>query len=165
MAKKFVLVDPLLYRPSLSEKSLSGLDSEIRNTLNSQLPDDEKAKLYVSALRRFKAYDTPPPQPKKNLEFIDELAPNQQYKARKLMRLIKENPDIIWSDSGELIYKQTKVPKSHAADLSEDALSTKRTVEGRIGWEAFDKGLEGIPSTLVKRSAPKRKRGRQKWII
>jgi len=166
-AKKYVLVDPQMYRPSMPEKSLSGLDHEIQSTLNSQLPDDEKAKLYTSALKRFKAY-TPKPaaQPKLNLEseISGVLPPTQQYKAKKLLRFIKDNPDIDWSDSGELIYRQSKIPKSHISDLFGDALATKRPVDGPIGWEAFDEGLEGVSPTLVKRRIKiKPKRGRVKW--
>lgn len=165
-AKKYVLVDPQMYRPSMPEKSLTALDLQIRDTLNSQLPDDEKAKLYVSALKRFKAYDNGtklPAPPKLNLETeaVDSLPPTQQYKAKKLLRLIKDNPDIDWSDKGELIYKQTKIPKSNVSDLFGDALSAKRPVDGPIGWEAFDDVLDSskVPPTLVKRRKLKRK-----WI-
>ena len=164
-AKKYVLVDPQMYRPTLPEKSLSALDHEIHATLNSQRPDDEKAKLYTSALKRFKAYDKKPQPPKLDLdnELAGVLPPNQQYKAKKLLRLIRDNPDIDWSEKGELIYKQSLVPKSHVSDLFGDVLATQRPVDGPIGWEAFDEGLKEVPSTLVNRRAPKRKRGRPKW--
>ena len=167
-AKKYVLVDPQMYRPSMPEKSLSALDQVIRSTLDSDLPDDEKAKLYVSTLKRFKAYDktAKPPKPTIDSELIGAMPPNQQYKAKKLLRLIKDNPDIDWSDKGELIYKQSLIPKSHVADLFEDALSTKRPVDGPIGWEEFNEGLDEVPSTLVKRRIPKQKRrSKQKWIV
>ena len=91
------------------------------------------------------------------------LPPNQQYKAKKLLRLIKENPDIDWNDNGELIYKQTTVPKSHITDLFADALAPKRPAEGAIGWEEFDEGISLAPPTLVKKR-PKRKRGKRQWI-
>src|SRR6059036_287799 len=168
-AKKYVLMDPQMYRPSMPEKSLSALDQVIQSTLNSDLPDDEKAKLYVSTLKRFKAYDKSskpaPPKPNIESELVGSLPPNQQYKAKKLVRLLKDNPDIDWSDKGELIYKQNLIPKSHASDLFEDALSSKRPVDGPIGWETFDEGLVNVPSTLVKRRTPKQKRGRRKWIV
>jgi len=165
-AKKYVLVDPQMYRPSMPEKSLSELDKVIHQTLNSELPDDEKAKLYMAALHRFKAYDAKPPPPKLNLEseLANSLPPNQQYKAKKLLRLIKDNPDIDWKDTGELIYKQTTVPKSHVTDLFADALAPSRPTEGAIGWEEFDEGISQVPTTLVKKRTVKRKRGRQKWI-
>ena len=166
-AKKYVLVDPQMYRPSLPEKSLSELDKVIHQTLNSELPDDEKAKIYMSALHRFKAYDAKPPPPKINLEseLANTLSPNQQYKAKKLLRLIKDNPDIEWNDTGELIYKQTTVPKSHVTDLFADALAPTRPSEGAIGWEAFDEGISHVPTTLVKKRVVKHKRGRKKWIV
>ena len=165
-AKKYVLVDPQMYRPSLLEKSLSELDKVIHQTLNSELPDDEKAKMYASALHRFKAYDAKPPPPKINLEseLAGALPPNQQYKAKKLLRLLKDNPDIDWKDTGELIYKQTTVPKSHVTDLFADALAPTRPSEGAIGWEEFDEGLSSVPTTLVKRRI-KRKREKKKWIV
>lgn len=168
-AKKYVLVDPMMYRPSMPEKSLSSLDREIENALNSQLPDDEKVKLYVSALKKFKNYDNnTKPQPAKfNLddELADSLPPHQQYKAKKLLRLIKDNPDIDWSDRGELIYKQTRIPDSHFSDLFGDALAVKRPLEGAVGWEEFDEGVASskVPESLVKRLGVSKKK-RRKWI-
>ena len=53
-AKKYILVNPQMYRPTLPEKSLSGLDLEIKTILNNDLPDDEKAKMYSSALKSTK---------------------------------------------------------------------------------------------------------------
>ena len=165
-AKKFVLVDPQMYRPTMPEKSLSKLDSDIQSTLASELPDDEKAKMYIAALHRFKAHDAKPPPPKINLEneLAGTLPPNQQYKAKKLLRLIKDNPDIDWNDKGELIYKQTTIPKSHVVDLFGDALASTRPKEGAVGWESFDEGIAHVPSTLVKKRVPKRRAGRSKWI-
>ena len=168
-AKKYVLVDPHMYRPTLPEKSLSALDHEIQATLNSQMPDDEKAKLYVSALKRFKAYDNSakPPPPKLNIgsEISGVLPASQQYKAAKLLRLLKDNPDIDWSDKGELIYKQSLIPKSHASDLFGDVFSTKRPVDGPVGWESFDEGLESsqVPADLVKRRSVKTRKRKLKW--
>ena len=165
-AKKYVLIDPLMYRPSMPEKSLSELDKVIQSTLESQLPDDEKAKLYVSALKRFKAYESgmKPPPPKPNIESEIAVPPNQQYKAKKLLRLIRDNPDIDWSDNGELIYKQSLIPNSHVSDLFNDALAAKRPAQGAVGWEQFDEGLERVPTDLVKKRVAKRKRGRPTWI-
>ena len=172
-AKKYVLVDPLIHQQSLaaplqqlstqSEQTvikLGQLDNDIQSTLNSHLPDDEKAKLYMTALRKYKAYNKKPTQPKLNLEteLGGSLPPNQQHKAKKLLRLIQENPDIDWSDKGELIYRQTLVPKSHVSDLFADALAAQRSVQGPIGWEAFNSGLDAVPPSLVKR------RKKAKWI-
>jgi hypothetical protein len=168
-AKKYVLVDPQMYRPTPPEKSLSSLDHEIQNTLNSDLPDDQKAKLYSATLMKFKVYDnsTKPSAPKPTIEseLVGSLPPAQEYKAKKLLRLIKDNPDVDWSDKGELIYKQGIIPRSHVSDLFGDALSAKRPLEGAIGWEEFDDVLDSskVPTTLVKRRIKNKGKSR-KWI-
>src|SRR5437867_11859182 len=58
--KKFVLVDPRFARPSMRDKVLSGLDTEISDILNSDVSDEIKARSYISALARFRNYSTPP---------------------------------------------------------------------------------------------------------
>ena len=58
--KKFVLVDPRFVTPSMRDKVLSGLDTEISSILNSDVPDEIKARSYISALARFKNYSVTP---------------------------------------------------------------------------------------------------------
>jgi len=58
--KKFVLVDPRFVRPSMRDKVLSGLDTDISNILNSDDSDEIKAKSYIAALARFRNYSFPP---------------------------------------------------------------------------------------------------------
>ena len=58
--KKFVLVDPCFVRPSMRDRVLSGLDTEISNILNSDVSDEIKARSYVSALARFRNYSVTP---------------------------------------------------------------------------------------------------------
>jgi len=59
-AKKLMLVEPKLFRASMREKTLSRLDEEIENTLNSELSDSDKALKYIDALRRYKYYGEEP---------------------------------------------------------------------------------------------------------
>ena len=47
-AKKYVLVDPQMYRPTLPEKSLSELDKTIQQTLNSELPE----AIYIGYMKK-----------------------------------------------------------------------------------------------------------------
>ena len=77
---------------------------------------------------------------------------------KKLWRLVKDNPDIDWSDKGELIYKQNLILNSHVSDLFSDALASKRPEVGVIGWEEFDDVLDSskVPTTLAKRRVAKR---------
>ena len=46
--KKFILVDPRFARPSMKDKALSGLDTDISSILESDEPDEIK----VSKVRR-----------------------------------------------------------------------------------------------------------------
>src|SRR3989442_1448393 len=57
--KKFVLVHPRFVRPSMRDKVLSGLDTEISDILNSDVSDEIKARSYISALARFRNYSSP----------------------------------------------------------------------------------------------------------
>src|SRR2546425_10091228 len=59
-AKKFVLVDPRFVRPSMRDKALSALDTDISNILNSNDSDEFKAKSYMSAASRFRSLSAPP---------------------------------------------------------------------------------------------------------
>jgi hypothetical protein len=152
-AKKLMLIDPKMYRPSMRDKSLSAIDSDIEATLHSDLPDDEKAKRYAATLKRFKAYEEPkiekPPvidQLESNV--LQSVPPNQAYKAKRLMQQIKREPNIDWSKEGELIYKQTKIPNSSIVDLMSDVLKTKST-DLPIGWEEFASGLAKAPQDLI----------------
>ena len=66
-AKKLLLVDPSctaqLYRLTTTDKKLTFLDLEIDDTLNIDLPDDLKAKRYLTLLKDYRKYDTLPLKP------------------------------------------------------------------------------------------------------
>src|SRR6266516_6945784 len=53
-------MDPRFVRPTMRDKALSGIDTEISNILNSHASDEIKAASYMSALTRFKNYSNPP---------------------------------------------------------------------------------------------------------
>ena len=57
--KKFVLVDPRFARPSMLDKALSELDTDISNILNSADSDELKAKSYMSVATRFRILSAP----------------------------------------------------------------------------------------------------------
>src|SRR4051812_36843071 len=58
--KKFVLMDPRFARPSMRDKALSVLDTDISNILNNDDSDELKAKSYMSAVTRFRNLSAPP---------------------------------------------------------------------------------------------------------
>ena len=83
--KKFVLVDPRFVRPSMRDKALSGLDTDISNILKSDEPDEIKVRNYMSALSRYRNYSTPvkstpPPLAPPPAEAIPAAPPVIQFK-------------------------------------------------------------------------------------
>ena len=89
--KKFILVDPRFARPSMKDKALSGLDTDISSILESNEPDEIKVQKYAASLKRFKSYSAPRSlkpeiQPKKDaqykllLERLNQLKQKQQIK-------------------------------------------------------------------------------------
>jgi len=177
--KKMILIDPKMYRPSMRDKSLSALDTEIDSILNSEIPHDEKAKRYNAILNKFRAH-TNPTQAKTPVidqlepEILKAVPPNQAYKAKRLLDHLKKQADVDWSTSGELIYRQRNIPDSNIIDLINDVLKTKST-EAPNGWEAFAKSLENAPQELIgnterrrfirEPTTPKRKRTKKhNWI-
>lgn len=142
-AKKMMLVEPRLMRPSMREKSLSKLDEMIEETLTSDLPDDEKAKRYTMTLNKFRYYDEPPVTPvaKKDDDILQSIQSNQQYKAKRLLQQLKKNSDIKFDDDGQIIYRQSLVPNSNISDLLTDVLKKKTTV-APVGWQQFSDSLK-----------------------
>ena len=118
-AKKYMLVDP--HRPTIKEKTLSNLDSVIEEILRSDLPYDEKAKRYTVALNKFRAIEDYSPRVSETLQnkdfdsnVINSVPLAQQYKAKRLLDYLRKDPEIQWSDKGELIHTRIscKTPTS-----------------------------------------------------
>ena len=76
--KKFVLVDPRFVRPSMRDKALSALDTDISDILNSDVSDEMKAQRYISSLARFRNYSAPPKLEKTLPAPAPSVAPVQQ---------------------------------------------------------------------------------------
>ena len=97
-AKKMLLVDPArlnsqhadlrepsgdllkqLYRPTIVDKQLSRLDADIAKTLNSDLPDDVKAKQYEMALRGYRYYEPKSHHPQRPLRWLKLQNSNEKW--------------------------------------------------------------------------------------
>ena len=159
-AKKMMLVDPRFVRPTMRDKSLSALDTEIASTLESDEPDDEKAKRYISTLKKFKYHEELPVPPVKKIDklessVLDSMPPNQRYKAKRMLNLLRNNPEVDFNDKGELIYRQSSIPNSDIVDLIGDATRSKSS-EDPVGWQEFAQSLkvskprrEVMPNTRI----------------
>ena len=155
-----MLVDPRFARPTIREKTLSGLDSEIDHILNSDVSDDVKVHNYATVLRRHKSYSFPPeakPKPIEKLEteLLQSLPATKKYKAKQLMKRLNQQKEVDWSSDGELIYRQEKIPKSNIVDLIDDVLQTKTTETPPVGYEALAAALKAAetPRHLISNAA------------
>jgi hypothetical protein len=140
----------------MREKTLSVLDSEIDNILSSDMSDDLKAKHYSDTLRRHRNYSNPAPPKVKPLEKLEpevmqSMPHNQKYKAKRLIKRLKQQKEVDWTSDGELVYRQTKLPKSDIVELLGDVLDAKSTKKAPIGWEALSTALKAAeaPRELV----------------
>jgi hypothetical protein len=153
--KKLLLVDPnkaaQLYRPTISDKKLGALDLDISDILNSDLPDDEKAKRYIIALKAHRKYESPavPTKPDPDTDIIKSIQPELRIKAKRLLKHIK--PHVTFSDKGELVHDANLVDDSDITELLSETLS-KNSEEKPIGWIEFADTLKRAhtPRHLIK---------------
>jgi hypothetical protein len=151
-AKKLVLVDPRMLESK--EKTLSKMDKEIGDVLNSQLDDYEKAHRYANILKKYKYRQAPKAttnetiMDKLEMSTVDSAPPTKRYNAKKLFQQIKKDPSAAINANGELIYKQSLIPGSNITDLIVDALKTKST-EGPLGWQEF---VDSLKETKVEQA-------------
>ena len=152
-AKKLLLVDPNA-RQTIAEKKLSKLDQDVTLILSSDLPDDEKAKRYIQAMQSFKYFD---PIKSKKVDPKDQLLQSLPVKiqpqAKQLLEKIQ--PYISWSDSGELVYKDSVIPYSNIVDLLTSVLQqTNYKDPDPEGWPQFAESLTRakVPKELIRKA-------------
>jgi hypothetical protein len=144
-AKKFVLMDPAAYsRMQVPQNKVPCLDDEIKVILEGNEPDDVKAKHYSMVLRKYRV-----PDPVKQMEpaiteaeILDSVSINHRHKASTLLRAIRENPSMGWTERGELIYNQSVIIGSNIVELLNDMFKQRRVGEDQpVGWREFSEGL------------------------
>jgi len=89
----------------------------------------------------------------KNVEsLVLETVPKKwQSQASRLLTHIKNNPDVTWSEKGELVLKNTTIPKTHAVDLVNDLLRKRTSTPSPSGWKQLANALKdyNIPHELI----------------
>lgn len=149
-AKKYVLVDPVMYSRTQVSASLpppvkiSRLDNEVRDILEGNEPDDAKAKHYAMALKKFRVRQPVRDEDDKvdETEIIESVPTTVRHKAKRMIRIVKESPHLAWNERGELIYNQTTIPGSSIVELFNDIFRQRRLGEDRpLGWHEFSEGL------------------------
>lgn len=170
-AKKMVLVEPRQlekYKETMVDKTLSKLDGELYEILQRNISDDEKAKLYSSSLSRYLNIDKPNvvtkfddddddavKEMKKSTDVetlvLDSVPKKWKRQASRLLTHIKNNPDVGWSEKGELVVKNTVVSKTHVVDLINDLMRKRTSARTPNGWKRFADALRdhNIPHELI----------------
>src|SRR5215471_16238363 len=141
-AKKIPLtehnIQPLVQQPVIEQGQpptiRSHLDFEMSRILRSEVPDDEKAKLYSNALRRYRFYHEPASKPDPVAQMTNQMLPQHMIKATRLLKYLK--PYINFNEDFELVYDGQTIPLSNVVKLAENAVQRK-TGEKPIGWAEF----------------------------
>lgn len=161
-AKKYVLLEPSIYERQFqqnsethsisarnpTEQSLTRLDGEMRSILESADPDDVKVKRYSVALKRFREFsgqtiEKHESQILDEIEILDSVPPNVRYKAKRLLQVIRDIPELTWNGRGELVYMQSAIPNSNIVALFNDILKQQKGTQmyRPAGWKEFANGL------------------------
>ena len=74
-----------------------------------------------------------------------------QAQASRLLTHIKNNPDVNWSEKGELVLKNKTIPKTHVVDLVNDLLRKRTSTPSPSGWMHLADALKdyNIPHELI----------------
>src|SRR5271165_2187901 len=161
-AKKLMLVEPRFYSPpTIGQKTLNGLDDEIRQTLDANAPDDQKIKLYRMTLRKYMSYtdnvarveEAKAEEKKKALDekdVLDSIAINDRHKAKRLLNYLKRSDEARLDHNDELTYQQRRLAGSNIVDLIDNALS-KTATDRPEGWDEFINILKDVkaPRALI----------------
>jgi hypothetical protein len=133
--KKFVLVDPRFVRPTMKDKALSGLDTDISNILNSDASDEIKAKSYMTALARFKILSDPP-KPVKPPPAVTQSVPSVTFKAvsppkrpHKRVKVETVNDPTLWRRTQRTPTKKKFGPQWLSESSSKKKKSLKSWIE------------------------------------
>ena len=169
--KKMVLVEPRQiekWKETMQDKTLSKLDGEMYEILHRSIADDDKAKLYSNSLSRYLNIDKPNVVTKfesgdaaaaaaalgpklTEIEVMESVPKRWKSQASRLLTHMSVNPDIRWSPTGELILKNTTIPKTHVVDLVNDLLRKRTSSSLPNGWRQLADALKdsNIPHELI----------------
>ena len=170
--KKFILVEPREMDKPMPDKILSKLDREMHEIIHRNLAEVEKAKLYSESLSRYLTLDKPTTvtnfiskdvqeepdsceDAKESVDIestiIDMFPKKLQSHASRLLNYIKTIPHIRWSETGELMLKNTIIAKSHVIELISEMLRKGPSNAKPVGWKLFVEALRdyNIPRELI----------------
>lgn len=160
------------HRPRLPPAPQVAKTAELQNKMqhtmgNDVLSESEKAQQYGETLHKFQqAYDKAKPSSRMTIQpdppstnssnerpdptatglterIMESVPKTMQRKARLLLNMVKQHPNMAWNDQGELVYDGKPVHGSHIIDLVNDVLRQRKGHNPR-GWEQFSRGLRDV---------------------
>lgn len=148
--------------PSPQVAQTADLQNEMGSVLQREdLSESEKAQLFGQTLQKFqlahkKAVHPQPTQPslpslpiekKKPLgihdRIVDSVPTSMRRKAKLLLQMLEEHPQMSWNDQGVLEYNGKPIPGSNVIDLVNDVIRNRKGSNPR-GWEQFSRGLKQV---------------------
>jgi len=140
-AKKMILVDPRIIEKltSARDKVLNSIENEMDTVLNSDIPDDKKAKLYAASAKRHLIINAPDKeteiqpdasQPSNTTtavlnDIVTSMPTPHIRRAMKFAKFIQDNRIDI-NDRGELVHNHKVSEKTNATDLINEAIRRKQ---------------------------------------
>ena len=139
-AKKMILVDPRIIEKltSARDKVLNSIENEMDTVLNSDIPDDKKAKLYAASAKRHliinasdKETEIQPDacQPSNTTAVLNDIVTSMPTphirRAMKFAKFIQDNKIDI-NDRGELVHNHKVSENTNATDLINEAIRRKQ---------------------------------------
>ena len=139
-AKKMILVDPRIIEKltSAKDKVLNSIENEMDTVLNSDYPDDKKAKLYAASAKRHliinaadKDVEIQPDacQSSNTTAMLNDIVTSMPTphirRAMKFAKFIQDNKIDI-NDRGELVHNHKVSENTNATDLINEAIRRKQ---------------------------------------
>ena len=171
------------HKPNMDEKvnSINNMSQQITSIVNDDDDDDnlyerlnELNQVLFRYLRRMKQVknnvtsfgaepldkiQSPPPvKVNKTVEFerevIDGVSNVNKKKADALLKKLKNNPDVQWTENGEISYRGNTITGSSMVDLMNEALKKNKSEVKPRGWSTFSLALKDmdIPGEFINNS-------------
>ena len=148
--------------PDPNVSATASLQRDLSSVLaNEDLSEGEKSQLYGQTLHQFqtahgKALETNELQlpesisSKINQRIMDSVPTTMKKKARLLMSMLQEHPNLSWDEDGTVKMYGQPIPGSNIIDLVNDVLRQRKGIEP-TGWQPFAEGLKAmnVPQDFV----------------
>lgn len=143
---------------------------------NEDMSEAEKSQLFGQTLHKFKLAhqkalkqeplkasllpESSTEEPKINQRILESVPTTMRKKAKLLVSMLKDNPNLAWDDDGTVRLYGQPVPGSNIIDLVNDVLRQRKTVDEPTGWKPFAEALRqvNVPQDIVGN------RARWEWI-